>query len=303
MVATQLRHVDDPDRPPQSPIPPLCEAQPHLHATLPCPRSFARAAICGGGGAVGLCIAVQPCSRSFACAAISKMQPRATSTPNRPEPPPLSPAENRCYAAPRPPAGGRSSTPSRKALSSTPPRRQPATRPPTPLTFGAQPTAPSLAHCQRPALPTVNTPRLPNLPPPSGAPRHKRRGIRSAASTEVPKPVGTPRRIPNRQRASRRRSPEHRHAPSQAPSRLNRASGSSALPGRRRLDILSPNERPQPSHPPPPSSDAPPYASSPEWPPWSTLVANGCSFSVSMRTNPTISSGTTYRKMGTSASE
>ena len=302
MVATQLRHVDDPDRPPQSPIPPLCEAQPHLHATLPCPRSFARAAICGGG-AVGLCIAVQPCSRSFACAAISKMQPRATSTPNRPEPPPLSPAENRCYAAPRPHAGGRSSTPSRKALSSTPPRRQPATRPPTPLTFGAQPTAPSLAHCQRPALPTVNTPRLPNLPPPSGAPRHKRRGIRSAASTEVPKPVGTPRRIPNRQRASRRRSPEHRHAPSQAPSRLNRASGSSALPGRRRLDILSPNERPQPSHPPPPSSDAPPYASSPEWPPWSTLVANGCSFSVSMRTNPTISSGTTYRKMGTSASE
>lgn len=207
----------------------------------------------------------------------------------------------RCAAPPC--GGGRSSTPSRKALSSTPPRRQPATRPPTPLTFGAQPTAPSLAHCQRPALPTVNTPRLPNLPPPSGAPRHKRRGIRSAASTEVPKPVGTPRRIPNRQRASRRRSPEHRHAPSQAPSRLNRASGSSALPGRRRLDILSPNERPQPSHPPPPSSDAPPYASSPEWPPWSTLVANGCSFSVSMRTNPTISSGTTYRKMGTSASE
>ena len=266
----------------------------HAHSRVP--RS-------AGGGAVGLCIAVQPCSRSFACAAISKMQPRATSTPNRPEPPPLSPAENRCYAAPRPPAGGRSSTPSRKALSSTPPRRQPATRPPTPLTFGAQPTAPSLAHCQRPALPTVNTPRLPNLPPPSGAPRHKRRGIRSAASTEVPKPVGTPRRIPNRQRASRRRSPEHRHAPSQAPSRLNRASGSSALPGRRRLDILSPNERPQPSHPPPPSSDAPPYASSPEWPPWSTLVANGCSFSVSMRTNPTISNGTTYRKMGTSASE
>ncbi len=201
-------------------------------------------------GAVGLCIAVQPCSRSFVCAAIPKMQPRATSTPNRPEPSPLSPAENRRYAAPRPPAGARSSTPSRKALSSTPPRRQPATRPPTPLTFGAQPTAPSLAHCQRPALPTVNTPRLPNLPPPSGAPRHKRRGIRSAASTEVPKPVGTPRRIPNRQRASRRRSPEHRHAPSQAPSRLNRASGSSALPGRRRLDILSPNERPQPSRPP-----------------------------------------------------
>ena len=59
-----------------------------------------------------------------------------------------------------------------------------------------------------------------------------------------------PQHIPSRQRASRRRSPEHRHAPSQAPSRLNRASGSSALPGRRRLDILSPNERPQPSRPP-----------------------------------------------------
>ena len=300
MVATQLRHVDDPDRLPQPPIPHyarlnrICMQLSLAHAHSRVPRS---------AGAIGLCIAVQPCSRSFACAAISKMQPRATSTPNRPEPSPLSPAENRRYAAPRPPAGARSSTPSRKALSSTPPRRQPATRPPTPLTFGAQPTAPSLAHCQRPALPTVNTPRLPNLPPPSGAPRHKRRGIRSAASTEVPKPVGTPRRIPNRQRASRRRSPEHRHAPSQAPSRLNRASGSSALPGRRRLDILSPNERPQPSHPPPPSSDAPPYASSPEWPPWSTLVASGCSFSVSMRTNPTISNGTTYRKMGTSASE
>lgn len=120
MVATQLRHVDDPDRPPQSPIPPLCEAQPHLHATLPCPRSFARAAICGGG-AVGLCIAVQPCSRSFACAAIPKMQPRATSTPNRPEPPPLSPAENRCYAAPRPPLRGRA-LPPLPARPSLPPR-------------------------------------------------------------------------------------------------------------------------------------------------------------------------------------
>ena len=302
MVATQLRHVDDPDRPPQSPIPPLCEAQPHLHATLPCPRSFARAAICGGGRS-GFAL---PSSLARAHSRVPLFRKCSLAPPQRPIAPsrPLSPQPRIGATLRRAPLrGGRSSTPSRKALSSTPPRRQPATRPPTPLTFGAQPTAPSLAHCQRPALPTVNTPRLPNLPPPSGAPRHKRRGIRSAASTEVPKPVGTPRRIPNRQRASRRRSPEHRHAPSQAPSRLNRASGSSALPGRRRLDILSPNERPQPSHPPPPSSDAPPYASSPEWPPWSTLVANGCSFSVSMRTNPTISSGTTYRKMGTSASE
>lgn len=266
----------------------------HAHSRVP--RSA------GGGGRALHCrpallalIRVCRYSENAASRHLNAQSPRAApSLPSR---------ESVLRCAAPPPAGARSSTPSRKALSSTPPRRQPATRPPTPLTFGAQPTAPSLAHCQRPALPTVNTPRLPNLPPPSGAPRHKRRGIRSAASTEVPKPVGTPRRIPNRQRASRRRSPEHRHAPSQAPSRLNRASGSSALPGRRRLDILSPNERPQPSHPPPPSSDAPPYASSPEWPPWSTLVASGCSFSVSMRTNPTISNGTTYRKMGTSASE
>lgn len=247
MVATQLRHMDDPDRLPQPPIPHyarlnrICMQLSLAHAHSRVPRS---------AGAIGLCIAVQPCSRSFACAAIPKMQPRATSTPNRPEPPPLSPAENRCYAAPRPPAGARSSTPSRRGplFHPAPP---PTSDPPTDTAhFRSTTNRPSLAHCQRPALPTVNTPRLPNLPPPSGAPRHKRRGIRSAASTEVPKPVGTPRRIPNRQRASRRRSPEHRHAPSQAPSRLNRASGSSALPGRRRLDILSPNERPQPSRPP-----------------------------------------------------
>lgn len=170
--------------------------------------------------------------------------------------------------------------------------------------FRSTTNRPSFAHCQRPALPTVNTPRLPNLPPPSGAPRHKRRGIRSAASTEVPKPVGTPRRIPNRQRASRRRSPEHRHAPSRKRRPASIAPAEAApSPVASDLDALSPNERPQPSHPPPPSSDAPPYASSPGWPPWSTLVASGCSLSVSMRTNPTISSGTTYRKMGTSASE
>ena len=300
MVATQLRHVDDPDRPPQSPIPPLCEAQPHLHAAFPCPRSFARAAICGGDRALhcrpALLALIRVCrySENVASRHPNAQSPRAApSLPSRE-------SVLRCA----PPAGARSSTPSRKALSSTPPRRQPATRPPTPLTFGAQPTAPSLAHCQRPALPTVNTPRLPNLPPPSGAPRHKRRGIRSAASTEVPKPVGTPRRIPNRQRASRRRSPEHRHAPSRKRRPASIVPAAAATPPvASDLDALSPNERPQPSHPPPPSSDAPPYASSPEWPPWSTLVASGCSFSVSMRTNPTISNGTTYRKMGTSASE
>ena len=183
------------------------------------------------------------------CSLAPPQRPIAPSRPLSPQPrigATLRRAPLRGRALPPLPAG---------VLSSIPSRRQPATRPPTPLTFGAQPTAPSIAHCQRPALPTVNTPRLPNLPPPSGAPRHKRRGIRSAASTEVPKPVGTPRRIPNRQRSSRRRSPEHRHAPSQAPSRLNRASGSSALPGRKRSRRPLPNERSQPSLPPPLSSD------------------------------------------------
>ena len=211
----------------------------HAHSRVP--RS-------AGGGRSGFAL---PSSLARAHSRVPLFRKCSLAPPQRPIAPsrPLSP-QPRIGATLRraPPAGARSSTP---------PRRQPATRPPTPLTFGAQPTAPSLAHCQRPALPTVNTPRLPNLPPPSGAPRHKRRGIRSAASTEVPKPVGTPRRIPNRQRASRRRSPEHRHAPSQAPSRLNRASGSSALPGRRRLDILSPNERPQPSPPLPPPMPCP----------------------------------------------
>lgn len=247
MVATQLRHVDDPDRLPQPPIPPLCEAQPHLHAAFPCPRSFARAAICGGDRALhcrpALLALIRVCrySENAASPHLNVQSPRAVpSLPSRE-------SVLRCA----PPAGARSSTPSRKALSSTPPRRQPATRPPTPLTFGAQPTAPSLAHCQRPALPTVNTPRLPNLPPPSGAPRHKRRGIRSAASTEVPKPVGTPRRIPNRQRASRRRSPGHRHAPSRKRRPASIVPAAAATPPvASDLDALSPNERPQPSRPP-----------------------------------------------------
>lgn len=253
MVATQLRHVDDPDRPPQSPIPPLCEAQPHLHATLPCPRSFARAAICGGGRS-GFAL---PSSLARAHSRVPLFRKCSLAPPQRPIAPsrPLSPQPRIGATLRRAPLrGGRSSTPSRKALSSTPPRRQPATRPPTPLTFGAQPTAPSLAHCQRPALPTVNTPRLPNLPPPSGAPRHKRRGIRSAASTEVPKPVGTPpppQHIPSRQRASRRRSPGHRHAPSRKRRPASIVPAAAATPPvASDLDALSPNERPQPSRPP-----------------------------------------------------
>ena len=35
---------------------------------------------------------------------------------------------------------------------------------------------------------------------------------------------------------------------------------------------------------------------------WFTFVANGCSLSVSISTKPTTSNGTTYRKIGTSAS-
>lgn len=302
MVATQLRHVDDPDRLPQPPIPPLCEAQPHLHAAFPCPRSFARAAICGGDRALhcrpALLALIRVCrySENAASPHLNVQSPRAVpSLPSRE-------SVLRCA----PPAGARSSTPSRKALSSTPPRRQPATRPPTPLTFGAQPTAPSLAHCQRPALPTVNTPRLPNLPPPSGAPRHKRRGIRSAASTEVPKPVGTPPPPAHPQPPARFPPPISRTPARplpQAPSRLDRTSSGGDAPGRKRSRRPL-SQRTPPAIPPSAApSDALPYALPPGWPPWSTLVASGCSFSVSMRTNPTISNGTTYRKMGTSASE
>ena len=91
----------------------------HAHSRVP--RS--------AGGAVGLCIAVQPCSRSFACAAIPKMQPRPTSTSNRPEPSPPSPAENRCYAAPLPqgralpPLPARPSLPPRPAANQRPAHR------------------------------------------------------------------------------------------------------------------------------------------------------------------------------------
>ncbi len=90
MVATQLRHVDDPDRPPQSPIPPLCEAQPHLHATLPCPRSFARAAICGGGGRSGFAL---PSSLARAHSRVPLFRKCSLAPPQRPIAPsrPLSP--------------------------------------------------------------------------------------------------------------------------------------------------------------------------------------------------------------------
>ena len=90
----------------------------HAHSRVP--RS---------AGAIGLCIAVQPCSRSFACAAIPKMQPRPTSTSNRPEPSPPSPAENRCYAAPLPqgralpPLPARPSLPPRPAANQRPAHR------------------------------------------------------------------------------------------------------------------------------------------------------------------------------------
>ena len=292
MVATQLRHVDDPDRPPQSPIPPLCEAQPHLHATLPCPRSFARAAICGGG-AVGLCIAVQPCSRSFACAAIPKMQPRATSTPNRPEPPPLSPAENRCYAAPRPPCGGALFHPA-------PP---PTSDPPTDTAHFRSTTNRPLPR----ALPTASAPNRQHAPasePPTA--------LRCAPSQTPWHSVS----CEHRGAEAGWHSPAHPQPPARFPPPISRTPArplASAVPPQSRQRKQRPprsqatrhplSQRTPPAIPPAAPSDALPYALSPGWPPWSTLVASGCSFSVSMRTNPTISSGTTYRKMGTSASE
>ena len=268
MVATQLRHADDPDRPPQPPYPlhyaklnRICmQLSPvHAHPRVRDLRS-GRALHCRP--ALLALIRVCRYSENVASRHPNAQSPRAVpSLPSRE-------SVLRC-AAPLPRGRALPPLPAR-ALSSTPPRRQPATRPPTPPTFGAQPTVPSLAHCQRPARPTVNTPWPPNLPPPSGAPYRKRRSIRSAASTEAPKPAGTPppRHIPSRQRASRRRSPEHRHAPShkRRPASIAPAEAVPS-PVTSDLDALSPNERPQPSHPPPPSSDALPYASSPGWPP------------------------------------
>lgn len=129
MVATQLRHVDDPDRPPQSPIPPLCEAQPHLHATLPCPRSFARAAICGGGGRALHCrpalLALIRVCRYFENAAsrhLNAQSPRAApSLPSRE-------SVLRCAAPPLrgralPPLPARPSLPPRPAANQRPAHR------------------------------------------------------------------------------------------------------------------------------------------------------------------------------------
>ena len=112
-------------------------------------------------------------------------------------------------------------------------------------------------------------------------------------------------------------SPAHPQPPARFPPPISRTPArplASAVPPQSRQRKQRPprsqatrhplSKRTPPAIPPSAApSDALPYALSPGWPPWSTLVASGCSFSVSMRTNPTISSGTTYRKMGTSASE
>lgn len=112
-------------------------------------------------------------------------------------------------------------------------------------------------------------------------------------------------------------SPAHPQPPARFPPPISRTPArplASAVPPQSRQRKQRPprsqatrhplSQRTPPAIPPSAApSDALPYALSPGWPPWSTLVASGCSFSVSMRTNPTISSGTTYRKMGTSASE
>ena len=94
------------------------------------------------GGRSGFAL---PSSLARAHSCVPLFRKCSLAPPQRPIAPsrPLSP-QPRIGATLRraPPAGARSSTPSRKALSSTPPRRQPATCPPTPLTFGAQPTAP-----------------------------------------------------------------------------------------------------------------------------------------------------------------
>ena len=112
-------------------------------------------------------------------------------------------------------------------------------------------------------------------------------------------------------------SPAHPQPPARFPPPISRTPArplASAVPPQSRQRKQRPprsqatrhplSQRTPPAIPPSAApSDALPYALPPGWPPWSTLVASGCSFSVSMRTNPTISNGTTYRKMGTSASE
>ena len=266
----------------------------HAHSRVP--RS---------AGAIGLCIAVQPCSRSFACTAIPKMQPRPTSTSNRPEPSPPSPAENRCYAAPLPqgralpPLPARPSLPPRPAANQRPAHRHRS------LSEHNQPPPPSrIANGQRSqpsTRPGFRTSHRPPVRPVTNAVAFGQlRAQRCRSRLALPPPPAHPQ-PPARFPPPISRTPA-RPLP-QAPSRLDRTSSGGDAPGRKRSRRPL-SQRTPPAIPPSAApSDALPYALPPGWPPWSTLVASGCSFSVSMRTNPTISNGTTYRKMGTSASE
>lgn len=213
----------------------------HAHSRVP--RS---------AGAIGLCIAVQPCSRSFACAAIPKMQPRPTSTSNRPEPSPPSPAENRCYAAPLPqgralpPLPARPSLPPRPAANQRPAHRHRS------LSEHNQPPPPSrIANGQRSqpsTRPGFRTSHRPPVRPVTNAVAFGQlRAQRCRSRLALP----PPQHIPSRQRASRRRSPGHRHAPSRKRRPASIVPAAAATPPvASDLDALSPNERPQPSRPP-----------------------------------------------------
>ena len=300
MVATQLRHVDDPDRLPQPPIPPLCEAQPHLHAAFPCPRSFARAAICGGDRALhcrpALLALIRVCrySENAASPHLNVQSPRAVpSLPSRE-------SALRCAA---PPCGGALFHPFPQG-----PLFHPA---PPPTSDLPTDTAHFRSTTNRPlprALPTASAPNRQHAPasePPTA--------LRCAPSQTPWHSVS----CEHRGAEAGWHSPAHPQPPARFPPPISRTPArplASAVPPQSRQRKQRPprsqatrhplSQRTPPAIPPSAApSDALPYALPPGWPPWSTLVASGCSFSVSMRTNPTISNGTTYRKMGTSASE
>lgn len=300
MVATQLRHVDDPDRLPQPPIPPLCEAQPHLHATFPCPRSFARAAICGGDRALhcrpALLALIRVCrySENAASRHLNAQSPRAApSLPSRE-------SALRCAA---PPCGGAlfHPFPQGPLFHPAPP---PTSDPPTDTAHFRSTTNRPLPR----ALPTASAPNRQHAPasePPTALRRAPSQTPWHSVSCE------------HRGAEAGWHSPAHPQPPARFPPPISRTPArplASAVPPQSRQRKQRPprsqatrhplSQRTPPAIPPSAApSDALPYALSPGWPPWSTLVASGCSFSVSMRTNPTISNGTTYRKMGTSASE
>lgn len=301
MVATQLRHVDDPDRLPQPPIPPLCEAQPHLHATLPCPRSFARAAICGGGRS-GFAL---PSSLARAHSCVPLFRKCSLAPPQRPIAPsrPLSPQPRIGATLRRAPLRGRA-LPPLPARPSLPPRPAANQRPAHRHRSLSEHNQPPLLR----ALPTASAPNRQHAPasePPTA--------LRCAPSQTPWHSVS----CEHRGAEAGWHSPAHPQPPARFPPPISRTPArplASAVPPQSRQRKQRPprsqatrhplSQRTPPAIPPSAApSDALPYALSPGWPPWSTLVASGCSFSVSMRTNPTISSGTTYRKMGTSASE